>query len=94
MERHSKSGKERRQVRAALHAERPAIQVGKNGVDAPMLAALEEAIASREALKIRVGNNCPTGPVETAEQLADALHAEIIGVTGRTVLLWRPQDEG
>ncbi len=77
-------------MRAALHAERPAIQVGKGGVDDALLAAVEQALVAREALKLRVGNNCPTEPRETAELIATALHAEIVAITGNTVLLYRP----
>ena len=91
--RHARSGKERRQVRAALHAERPAFQVGKGGVDAAIVGAIDQALTAREALKIRVGPACPLEPAATAEALAVELRAEVISVTGRTLILYRPNPD-
>jgi RNA-binding protein len=93
--RYSSSGKERRQVRAALHAERPAVQVGKNGVDEALVTSAEQAIAAREAIKVKVGNACPLEPAEVAEALSVELRAEVVEVKGGTILLWRPgEDDG
>lgn len=92
-ERHSRSGKERRQIRAALHHEAAAIQVGKNGLDPQVLQAVEQALTAREAIKVKVGRNCPVEPGEAAETLARALGAEVVAVTGRTVQLFRPEPE-
>lgn len=89
-ERHARSGKERRSIRAALHGERPAIQVGKGGVDEALVRAVDQALTAREALKIRVGGSCPLEPAEAAEALALELGAEVIGVTGSTAILYRP----
>lgn len=93
MERHTTSGKERRAVRAALHDEKPAIQVGKGGLEPAVIAAVDQALTAREAIKVRVGNSCPNEPREVAEALAIELHAEIIGITGSTILLFRPSPE-
>lgn len=92
-ERYTSSGKERRQVRAALHAERPVVQIGKKGIDAALLASAEQALAAREAIKVRVGNACPLEPAEAAEALAVELRAEVIEVKGSTILLWRPRED-
>lgn len=91
--RYSQSGKERRQVRAALHAEPPAVQVGKKGVDDALVTSARQALEAREAIKVRVGNGCPLEPGEVAEALAVELQAEIVEVKGSTILLWRPADE-
>ena len=91
--RHTTGGKERREIRAALHGERPAVQVGKNGVDEALVASAEQALAAREAIKVRVGGGCPLEPAEVAEALAIELKAEVVAITGGTILLYRPQPE-
>lgn len=91
--RYTATGRERRAIRAALHAARAVVQVGKGGLDERVIVAAEEAIASREAIKIVTGRGCPLDPLDAATRLARALDAELIGCTGRTALLYRPAEE-
>lgn len=84
------SGSERRALRARMHAERPAVQVGRGGLEAPVIDSANDAIAAREIIKVAFGKGFEGTPREGAETLADALGAEIIEVRGRTALLYRP----
>ncbi len=94
MPRHTQSGKERRQARAALHGERAAIQVGKAGLTPALFEAVDEALEARETIKVRIARSCPTAPAEAAALLAEELEAEVLGVVGRTILLLRPAAPG
>ena len=91
--RYTISGRERREIRSALHAERPVVQVGKAGLDEAVLRAAEEAISVREAIKVSIGKSCPEPAAAAAESLAVSLSAELIARTGRVVLLYRPAPE-
>jgi len=90
LSRHTQSGRDRRAIRAALHGERPVVQIGRAGLTPSVIAAAREALAAREAIKLKVGQGSIASPREIAEALASALDAEVIAVTGRTLLLYRP----
>ena len=90
--RYTATGRERRAIRAALHSARAVVQVGKGGLDARVIASAEQAISSREAIKIAVGRGCPLDPLDVAGRLARALDAELVGCAGRTALLYRPEE--
>ncbi len=92
--RHTRSGRERREARAALHGERAAIQVGKAGLTPAVLEAVDEALEARETIKVRIARSCPLSPAEIAARLAEELDAEVVGVVGRAVLLLRPAAPG
>ena len=88
----TESGKERRMIRAELHAARPAVTIGKAGLERSVLASAEQAITARETIKIAVGKSCPLEPRDAASRLAESLGAELVEVKGRTALLYRPQE--
>lgn len=89
----TESGKQRRMIRAELHAAKPVVTIGKAGLEPSVLASAEQAIVAREAIKIAVGRSCPLAPRDAAAGLADSLGAELVEVKGRTALLYRPQED-
>lgn len=90
----TESGKQRRMIRAELHAAQPVVTIGKAGLEPSVLASAEQAIVAREAIKIAVGKSCPLNPRDAASRLAESLGAELVEVKGRTALLYRPQEGG
>ena len=84
------SGKDRRFLRGLGHHLDPVVQVGKEGLSEAFLAAVEQALSDHELVKIRVGESAPMDRREAANALAEATHAQLAQVLGRTFLLYRP----
>ncbi|UCF66702.1 MAG: YhbY family RNA-binding protein [Acidobacteriota bacterium] len=89
--RHTATGKQRRALRASIHHERAVVQIGKAGLDEGVRSSADDALAARETIKVAVGRSCPLAPKQALEQLAAALDAELVGVIGRTGILYRPR---
>jgi RNA-binding protein len=87
------TGKQRRFLRALGHHLDPIVQVGKQGFSAGLVSALDVALLEHELIKVRLGE--PAGPARqgVAEGLAEAAAADLVGVLGRTVLLYRPHPD-
>lgn len=68
-------------------------QLGKSGVTAAVVRQLDQALAARELVKVRVLRNAPLEPGEAARRLAEVTGAEAVGVVGRVVTLYRPHPE-
>jgi len=66
---------------------RPAIHVGKNGIDPAFLAELARVLDKDELVKVRFAGR-PDNRRELAQQMAEAAGAELVGVIGHTVLLF------
>jgi RNA-binding protein len=87
------TGKQRRHLRALGHDLKPIVQVGKNGIDEGLVAALDQALADHELVKIKIGEGAGLDRNEAADALAKQTRSEVAQVLGYTVLLYRPDPD-
>jgi RNA-binding protein len=83
------TGKQRRFLRSLGHTLEPVVQVGKQGLTDAVVAAVDDALAQHELVKVRVGTECPEDRHEVAEKLGPAVKGEVAQVLGRTALIYR-----
>ena len=69
------------------------IQVGKGGITENVVKTVDDALEARELIKLTVLENSEYMARETADELADALGADVVGVIGRKVILYRESVE-
>ena len=67
----------------------PIMQLGKGRVTPENTAAVDEALAARELIKINVLQNCLDDPRQMAEVLAERTHSQVVQVIGRKIVLYR-----
>jgi RNA-binding protein len=83
------SGKQRRHLRALGHELRPIVQVGRDGIDDGLVAAVDQALTDHELIKIKVAESANLDRHEAADELASRTQSEVAQVLGYTVLLYR-----
>jgi RNA-binding protein len=83
------TSKQRRHLRSLGHHLDPVVHVGKNGLTDGLTGALGDALDTHELIKIRVNVEAPDDRHDVAEQLSEALKADVAQVLGNTVLLYR-----
>ena len=89
----SMTGKDRAGLRAEAHHLQPVVHVGKEGLTPSVINSLDDALRTRELVKIQLGRTMDVKPKEAAEALAIATRATIIQVIGRTATLYRENPE-
>ena len=67
----------------------PILQLGKGGLTPENTAAVEEALAARELIKISVLKNCMDDPREIAETLAERTQSQVVQVIGKKIVLYK-----
>lgn len=68
----------------------PAImQVGKGGITDNLIKTVSDALEARELIKMSVLENSEYTPRDTADALAKAVDADVVGVIGRKIVLYR-----
>jgi len=87
------TGKQRRHLRGLGHELRPIVQVGKDGIDDGLLAAVEQALDDHELVKIKVGESAGVDRHDAAGELAQKTNSEVAQVLGNTVVLYRARAE-
>ena len=81
------TGKQRRVLRGLAHGLRPVVHVGQSGLSDGVVAELETALNHHELVKVRL--HLPEDKKAAAAALVERVNAELCGVVGHTVILFR-----
>ncbi|HEX6965701.1 MAG TPA: ribosome assembly RNA-binding protein YhbY [Gemmatimonadaceae bacterium] len=85
--------KRRAELRAEAHHLQPTVHVGQHGVTPALIQSLDDALRTRELVKVALGKQLDATPNEAADALAQAAHADVVQVIGRKVTLYRENPE-
>ena len=84
-------GFQRRYLRGLANPRKALVQVGEAGLSDGVLQALDAALLQHELVKVRLRE--PEDKKAAARELAEKSGAELCGVVGHTVILYRPHPE-
>ncbi|UHA74228.1 ribosome assembly RNA-binding protein YhbY [Paenibacillus sp. 481] len=87
------TGKQKRHLRSLAHHLQPIFQIGKGGLNDQLVRHIEEAIETRELMKISILNNNTDDRHEMATELANRADAELVQVIGKTIVLYKESRE-
>ena len=83
------SSKERAELRAEAHHLAAMVHVGHQGITPTLLESLDDALRTRELVKIQLSRNADTKAKDAAHEIASAAGAEVVQVIGRTMAVYR-----
>jgi RNA-binding protein len=83
------NGKERAALRAEAHHLDPTVHVGQQGLSPSLIDSLNDALRTRELVKVKLGNKDDVKPKDAANALALATNSAVVQVVGRTATLFR-----
>ena len=83
------TSKQRSNLRSMAQTIQPVTQIGKGGISENLIKTLSEALEARELIKVSVLNNNDDDPKDIAVEIAQALGAEVVAVTGKKIVLYR-----
>ncbi|HEX6574305.1 MAG TPA: YhbY family RNA-binding protein [Gemmatimonadaceae bacterium] len=86
-------GSERADLRAEAHHLQPTVHMGQHGITPALITSLDDALRTRELVKVKLGKAADTKPKDAAGELATATSAEVIQVIGRTATFYRENPE-
>ena len=87
------TSKQRAYLRSLASNEPAIMQIGKSGVGENLIKTISDALEARELIKLSVLENCGYTAREAADELAEALGAEVAGVIGRKFILYRESEK-
>ena len=85
----SLTSKERAGLRAEAHHLTPIVHVGQQGLSPTLIQSLDDALRTRELVKVQLGKSTDLSPKDAATELATATGADIVQTIGRTTTLYR-----
>jgi len=84
---------EKKQLKALSAKIDTKYQIGKNEISDSLICMLDKALIARELIKIDVMKGATVPIMELALDLSSRLHAEIVQVVGRVIVLYRINKE-
>ncbi|MEH2957444.1 ribosome assembly RNA-binding protein YhbY [Candidatus Merdisoma sp. JLR.KK006] len=83
------TSKQRAYLKSLAMTMDPIFQIGKASVTPELCAAISEALAARELIKISVLQNCVDDPRVIAQTLAERTHSQVVQVIGKKIVLYK-----
>jgi RNA-binding protein len=87
------TGKERAELRSECNRLRPTVHVGTEGLTSSLTEALDDALRTRELVKVQLNQTADLTAKDAARQLAGRVRAEVIQTIGKTATLYRRNPE-
>jgi RNA-binding protein len=83
------TGKERAALRSECNRLRPTVHVGAEGLSNSLTEALDDALRTRELVKVQLNKTADLTAKEAARELAGRVGAEVIQTIGKTATFYR-----
>ena len=87
------TGKQKRFLRNEAHHLNAIFQIGKDCLHETQIIGIDEALESRELIKVKILESCQQDKNEIASELSLKLDAEIVQILGRTIILYRESEK-
>lgn len=82
-----------KELKGQAHHLKAIFQIGKNGLSDELIEGVDNAFNNRELIKISILQNCPYDKKEVAFDLARLTDSEVVQIIGRTIVLYKENDE-
>ncbi len=83
------TSKQRAKLRGLANPMETILQVGKGGINDPLIKQVDDALTARELIKMRVLETSPESLREIAGKLAEATNSEVVQTIGTRFVLYR-----
>lgn len=87
------TSKQRATLRAMANPIDTIFQVGKGGVNEQMCKSIADALEARELIKLKVLDNSDYTAKEAANEIAEAVGADVVSVVGKKFVLYKESVE-
>jgi RNA-binding protein len=82
-------GRDRAELRSEAHHLNPTVHVGQHGLTPSVIGSLDDALRTRELVKVKLGNKDEANPKEVANSLALATNSAVVQMIGHTATFFR-----
>lgn len=83
------TSKQRAYLRKEAHTLEPMVRIGKDGLSDNLVKSLQDAIESRELVKVKILQNSEVEKKEVAYELALKSGCELVAIIGRTLIYFK-----
>ncbi len=85
--------KERKQLSGTAHHLKPIINAGKEGLTDQFIASVDQALSTRELIKVKFLEASGLDPKKAGTTICDKIDAELIGAIGFVAIIYRYSED-
>lgn len=86
----SLTSRQRAHLKGLAHDLAPVVHIGTEGVTEGVVAAVEQALADHELIKVKVGKACTQHRRDVGPALVEQTRSTQVLMIGRVIVLYRP----
>lgn len=87
------TAEQKKQLRSLIVNDKIKYQIGKSEITDSLITMLDKALEARELIRVEVLKNATTPIMELTLDLSSRLHADVVSVVGRVIVLFRRNKE-
>ena len=87
------NSRQREFLRKAAHDLEPMVRLGKDGFTDNQAQSILDVIESRELIKVKILQNLRVEKEEVAKEIEAKTGCEVVGIIGKTIILYKPNTE-
>jgi RNA-binding protein len=87
------SSRDRADLRGEAHHLTALVHVGQHGLSPTVIQALDEALRTKELVKVQLGRNADMKTKDAAAELARETSSDVVQVIGKTATFYRENPE-
>ena len=87
------SSRDRADLRGEAHHLTALVHVGQHGLSPTVIQALDEALRTKELVKVQLGRNVDIKAKDAAAELARETSSDVVQVIGKTATFYRENPE-
>ncbi|MGH7668687.1 MAG: ribosome assembly RNA-binding protein YhbY [Gemmatimonadaceae bacterium] len=87
------TSKQRAELRAEAHHLSASVHLGHQGATPAVVKSVDDALRTHELVKVQLNRTADASPKDVANQLAQAVKADVVQVIGRTATVYRENPE-
>ena len=87
------NSRQREFLRKAAHDLEPMVRLGKDGFTNNQAQSILDVIESRELIKVKILQNSRVEKEEVAKEIEAKTGCEVVGIIGKTIILYKPNTE-
>ena len=87
------TGKQKRYLRSEAHHLNAIFQIGKDGVNSNQIKGINDALETRELMKVKILESCPDDVKRVALEISLQTKSDVVQIIGRTIVLFKQSDK-
>ncbi len=87
------NSKQKKFLKSEAHHLSAIFQIGKDGISEKQINTINDALAAKELIKVKLLDTCPITTREAAIEISAGTKADVVHIIGHTIILYKKSEK-